>query len=226
MRNSWMKLYGIAVAVMIVTLLAHIAAQLNAAPKSAGLKRYQVASAMVEYTLSGTQTGTETLYFVDYGMREAKYTSTEIKVGSFAQKTNRVTIMEGATIYTIDLDKKTGTKIENPFYKKFEGRDATEVGEQMLRDMGGQKIGTESFLGKTCDVWEIRKLGSKVWVWSGIPLKNETNFAGMQSAIVATKIEPNAQIPPEKLAIPADVKIGAGFDFNKLRKATPKKAEQ
>lgn len=226
MKNSWKHSNRRTLIMVSVISLVYVVAQLHGGQKPAGIKRYQVASAIVEYTLSGTQTGTETLYFVDYGMREAKYTSTEIKVGTFSQKTKRVTLMEGATTYTIDLDQRTGTKIENPLYKKFEGQDATEVGERMLRDMGGQKIGAESFLGKMCEVWEIRKLGSKVWVWSGIPLKTEITFGGMQSSIVATKIEPNVQIPPEKLTLPADIKISAGFDFSKMRKATPKKAEQ
>lgn len=226
MKKSWMKLCVCAALATLAALAAHSGARVNSAQASVGIKRYQIASGMVEYTLSGAQNGTEILYFTDYGMREAKYSHTEIKVGTFTQKTNRVTILEGATIYTIDLDNNTGTKIENPFYKKFEGQDATEVGERMLRDMGGQKIGTESFLGKMCEVWEIQKLGSKMWVWSGIPLKNETRFAGMQSFVVATKLEPNAQIPPAKLALPPGAKISAGFDLNKLRKTPTKKAQE
>ena len=226
MKKSWMKACVCAVLVALVIFPAHITSHARLAQAGTGIKRYQIASAIVEYTLSGTPNGTEILYFTDYGMREAKYSHTEIKVGNFSQKTNRVTILEGATTYTIDLDHNTGTKIENPFYKKFEGQDATVVGERMLRDMGGQKIGTESFLGKMCEVWEIQKLGSKTWVWSGIPLKNETRFAGIQSFIVATKIEPNAQVPPEKLALPAGVKISAGIDLNKLRKTPTKKAQE
>ncbi|MEK7730201.1 MAG: hypothetical protein AAB354_17465 [candidate division KSB1 bacterium] len=220
---------AIVVCVVLATalaLLAHVASRANAAQPPAGIKRYQIASAIVEYTLSGIQNGTETLYFTDYGMREAKYTRTELKVGTFTQKTNRVTILDGATTYTIDLDAKTGTKVETPLYKNLEGKDATEVGEKMLRDMGGQKIGAESFLGKMCDVWEIKSLGSKTWLWSGIPLKTETKFAGTQNFVSATKLEPNAQIPPDKLALPADVKISAGVDFKMLRKAAPKKTQQ
>jgi hypothetical protein len=211
---------GSALALAFV-LLAQATPRVDAA--QAGLKRYQIASAIVEYALSGAQTGTETLYFTGYGVREAKYTRTEIKVGSFTQRTNRATILEGATIYNIDLDQRTGTKIENPLYKKFEGQDATQAGEKMLRDMGGEKTGAESFLGKMCDVWEVKKLGTKMWVWSGIPLKTETTFAGVQNFVAATKLEPNAQIPPAKLAIPADVKITPGMDFKKLREGMPKK---
>lgn len=224
MKKSFVALFACSALAFAFILLAHATPRASAA--EASLKRYQIASAIVEYTLSGAQSGTETLYFTDYGMREAKYTRSEIKVASITQKSNRVVIMEGATTYNIDLDAKIGTKIENPLFKKFEGQDATELGEKMLRDMGGQKIGTESFLGKTCEVWEVKKLGSKMWMWSGIPLKTETNFGGMQMFITATKLEPNASIPPEKLAIPAGVKISSGPDYKKLREGLQKKTRE
>ncbi len=225
MKNSPATRLTCAALALVLALLAQVTPQVDAAQTPVGLKRYQIASAIVEYTLSGAQTGTETLYFTEYGMREAKYTRSELKVGGFSQKTNRVTILEGATTYNIDLETKTGTKLENPFFKKFEGKDATEAGEKMLRDMGGEKIGVESFLGKMCDVWEVKKLGSKMWVWSGIPLKTETKFAGVQIIIAATKLEPNANIAPDKLAIPAGVNITAAPNFRKLQE-TPRKKSQ
>lgn len=224
MKKLSAALFACSALALAFMLLAHATYRAEAA--QTGMKRYQIASAIVEYTLSGAQTGTETLYFTDYGMREAKHTRSEIKVASLTQKSNRVVILEGATTYNIDLDAKTGTKIENPLFKKFEGQDATAVGEKMLRDLGGRKIGTELFLGKTCEVWEVKKLGSKTWVWSGIPLKTETNFGGMQVFVTATKLEPNASIPPEKLAIPPGVKISSGPDFKRLREGLQKKAQE
>jgi hypothetical protein len=172
------------------------------------------------------QTGSETLYFTDYGMREAKYTNTELKMGGITQKSNKMTLLDSATIYTIDLDTKTGATMENPMYKSFEGKDATEVGEKILKDMGGKKIGTESLLGKTCDVWEIKNLGSKTWIWSGLPLKTETNMMGMQMTIAATKIQEEVAIPKEKLQIPAGTKITEGTDPMKALEMLKKPPEK
>ena len=57
--------------------------------------------------------------------------------------------------------------------------------------MGGKKIGTEKFLGKQTDIWEIKQMGTKSWVWKGVTLKTESNMMGMKINIVATKISEN-----------------------------------
>ncbi len=81
--------------------------------------------------------------------------------------------------------------MENTMLKGFEGQDLTEVGEKMLKQMGGKEIGSEKFLGKPTDIWEIKQMGTKAWVWKGVPLKTELNMMGMKINVVATKISEN-----------------------------------
>ena len=93
--------------------------------------------------------------------------------------------------YRVNLDDNTATKMENTMLKGFEGQDLTEVGEKMMKQMGGKKIGSEKFLGKQTDIWEIKQMGTKSWVWKGVPLKTELNMMGMKISVVATKISEN-----------------------------------
>ena len=216
-------LVGCLVGAIVLVHLA-IESQAQTAPAS-NIKRYQINSAVVEFALAGAQNGTETLYFTDYGVREAKYTTSEIKLAGITQKTNKVTILEREMIYSIDLDKRTGTKMKNPMYEKFVGKDATEVGEKMMKSMGAQKTGTEVILDKTCDVWEVKNLGSKTWIWNGIPLKTETKMMGMQMAITATQIEAEANIPKEKFEIPAGVKMTEALQGPKMLDAMKKRPQ-
>ncbi len=184
----------------------------------AGVKRYLIKSGIVEYTLSGTRKGTETIYFDNWGMREAKYTKSEMSMMGMTQKQNTLTLLDGETTYNIDLDTKTGTKMETPMLKELaaNNKNLTDAGEKMMKSMGGAKIGTEVVLGKTCDVWEIKNMQSKTWVWKNVPLKTQVNMANMQMTITATKFEDGATIPPDKLKIPSDVTITEGVDMKKM----------
>lgn len=48
--------------------------------------RYKIRSGIVEYKLSGVQTGSETIYFDRWGMREAKYSQAETKMMNMSIK--------------------------------------------------------------------------------------------------------------------------------------------
>jgi len=184
----------------------------------AGVKRYQIKSGVVEYTLSGTRKGTETIYFDNWGMREAKFTKAEMSMMGFTQKQNTLTLLDGETTYNIDLDTKTGTKMETPMLKELaaNNKDLTEAGEKMMKSMGGVKIGTEVVLGKTCNVWEIRNMKSKTWVWKGVPLKTQVSMPSMEMTITATKFDEGAAIAADKFKIPSDVTITEGVDMKKM----------
>ena len=198
--------------------------------KDAGYRRYQIESGMVEYAVSGAQQGTESLYFDKWGMREAKYTRTEISIAGVTQKTNQLTLMDGEWIYNIDLDKKTGTKIKNPIFDiiaaRSDSKDFGELGLQMLKDMGAEKTGSEEVAGKPCDIWEAKSLGSKSWVWNSIALKTEVNLAGIRATTVATKVDDGASIPEDKFTLPSDATITESPAVDKMMEKMKKRMGQ
>lgn len=185
-------------------------------------KRYLVESGIIEYEITGPQTGTETVYFDKWGWREAKYTNTSLSIAGITRKENKLSLMDGDWIYHIDLERRTGTKIKNTMLPQFveaarrKDQSMTELGEKMLADMGGKKIGAEQVAGKSCDVWEIKNLGSKSWVWQGVTLRTQVNMGGLQITSAARSFVDNTAVPTDKFAIPGDVKITESQDVKRV----------
>lgn len=194
------------------------------------IKRYRTASAIVQFTLSGMQSGTETLWFDRHGMREAKLTQSVLTVAGHTVKTNRLTIFDNGTTITADLDRRTATKMPTPMFTdaveaaKRQGGDMTDLGTAMIQRMGAVRTGTGTVAGKTCDVWEIKSLGSKSWLWNGITLRNDTNFAGQTMKTIATSVQENVTIPEDKFALPAGITATEGANpLDALRRAKEKR---
>ena len=99
-------------------------------------------------------------------MRQAEYTRSVLSVGGFTKSLNLVNIIDGEFQYMINIDQNSGTKTRNPILKSIEQlkdqKGFNEFGEQMLLSMGANKIGSENFLGKDCDVYEMKSTGTKL----------------------------------------------------------------
>lgn len=201
--------------ILIITLLccSFMNDKLNETQQKAtkNFKRYNIESGIIEYELSGFTKGKQTIYFDNWGMREATYSINETKITGITSKTNTLVITDGEWVYNIDLDAKTGTKSKNIKYedilKYSKDKKIKDISEQTMKDMGGEKIGKEELLGKMCDIWEIKKIKTKIWIWKGITLKSATNMAGMNMDMVATKFAESLKIPSDKFKKPSDVKI-------------------
>lgn len=183
-------------------------------------KRYGIKSAVIEYIITGSQEGTKTLYFDNWGMRQAEYTRSVLSVGGFSKPINIVNIIDGDYQYMINIDQNSGTKTRNPVLRSMdELRDQkgfNEFGEQMLLSMGANKIGKEEFLGKDCDIYDMRNTGTKLWVWKWITLKSETNSRGLEINVTATRINEGA-VPKDKFKIPDNVTLNE-VDLDNIEK--------
>ncbi|NOZ09192.1 MAG: hypothetical protein GXO91_10035, partial [FCB group bacterium] len=173
--------------------------------------RYPVKSCIIDFELNGMQKGRETLYIDDYGKREARYSKTTLGIGDSAKKSNTLMLMDETWIYNIDLINKTGTKTMNPVHAPIpvrqEFKDMITLNHENMRKMGGKLIGEEEFLKKKCEVWEIKALHSKTWIWNGIILRSIVNTMGMKQEVRAVKLQENVNIPPEKLTLPKELKL-------------------
>lgn len=172
-------------------------------------KRYGVKSGVIEYVLSGSQEGTKTLYFDSWGMRQAEYTRSVFTIKGFTKPINVVSIIDGEYQYNINMDQNSGTRTRNPILRTMEQlqdqKGFNEFGEQMLLNMGANKIGSEDFLGKSCDVYEMKSTGTKLWVWEWLTLKSITQSRGIEINLTATRINEGASVPSEKFKIPEKV---------------------
>lgn len=182
-------------------------------------KRYSFKSGKITYTTTGSMVGTETVYFDNYGVDEVRETKSTLEMMGMKQETDTKVIMKDKWVYSIE--NKTGkiTKMGNPLYSMFpKGTDLEKVGEEMMKNMGGKKIGNETVNGKDCEVWDVKKIMSKVWVWKSIPIKSEINMMGMNITQVATSVEVNINVPVDKFKIPENAEINdmGKIDLNSL----------
>jgi hypothetical protein len=164
-------------------------------------------------------TGTETMYFDNYGMLEVKKTKASLNMKGIKQVTDTKIIMDANWIYTINNNSGEATKMENPLYSMFpEGGDLEKASADMMISMGGVKTGTETLLGKKCDIWKIEKLMSTIWIWKTIPLKTEVKMMGMNVTNIATSVEVDIAVSPNEFKIPAGVefKVTNNIDINSL----------
>lgn len=187
-----------------------------------GYQRYGIESGQITYKLSGFQNGTQTIYFDQWGMREAIYLEYAIEMAGIKQEIKQVIISDGEWIYTVDLIRKLGTKAKNREYEKIienaGTKDLGELGKEILEGMGGKKVGEEEFLGKNCDVWEINSLKTKEWLWKNIVLKLDLQITGGAYTLEATDIQENISVAEEKFKVPEDIEFQ---DINKALEKIP-----
>ena len=176
------------------------AATETATPKG----KYAIKSGIVEYkTQMMGMDMKQTLTFDDYGQKEA----TDMEADMMGVKIHTVTITKDGYIYTLDMEKKTGTKISG----KSPDIDFENLSEEMVKDMNLKKEGTEEYLGKTCEKMSIdytkMKMKGTFLVYKGVALKSDTDMGTMKMQLIGEKFVENAELPSSKFEVPADVKI-------------------
>jgi len=109
--------------------------------------RYAIKSGIVEYkTRMMDMDMKQTLTFDDYGKKEA----TDMEMEMMGVKVHTVTISKDGFMYTLDMEKKTGTKVAS-YQGSNQNIDFENLSEEMVKDMKLKKEGTEEYLGKTCE---------------------------------------------------------------------------
>ena len=157
-------------------------------------KRYHVKSGIIEYKIDGggsflgmgsKTTGTQKTIFKDWGnveLIEEKSSSTTM---GKTDTIHTMTKIDHGKVFTVDFKRKIIIQQDPAILKQMQNKDMSKMGKDMMQSMGGKKIGDEKFLGYNCEIWEL--MGSKTWLYKGVPLKTESNIMGMKHNITATK---------------------------------------
>lgn len=177
-------------------------------------------TAIIEYSLSGTQTGTATLYIKNYGKDRAKHTNAVTKMLFMKVQSNTVEFTTPDVLTNFDLKERTGVSTPNPLKKYREDfekltdseKDTVNKNIKLLSEKGldifaggsGEKKEGD-FLGQKVDIVDMN--GLVVWSLKGtdIPVKSSMSIMGMTTNVVATKISLDVDIPEDKFNAPAGI---------------------
>lgn len=194
------KMYGCCLVVMC-GLVSHSAVVAEELPWE---KKLPFESAAIQYSISGLEQGTETLYIRDFGKEQATYSDSTTKIMGMAVQEKSVEFVTPDYVYSYDLQASEGTKMTNPqkhmarAYSELSPEEKKQVlknsetmGGAFTEGMGGKvQEKAAKILGYDCDKIEIMA-GGATFVMHGtnIPLKTEVNMMGMKMITVATSVE-------------------------------------
>ncbi len=217
----------------LLFLLFSLTLQVNA---QNNIKRFPIKSAKITYKIKSPQgEGTKVLFFDQYGKRESSH-ETLNKRGKTVK--DQLTILNNGKAYSINLltnkgqDISAQTGMAMKMMTGATGKDMSATGKKMLESMGGKQVGTQNFLGKNCEKWEVRTMGkTTMLIWQGIPLKTESSVMGMKSSEEATSVHAGLSFSNNDFEPPAGVEIerldmggmGAGMQMSTDDKAQMKK---
>jgi len=172
--------------------------------------RYEIKSAIIkkETILMGQKV--ESIWYMDeYGKKESSEMTA--KVGGIANIEKQIrTIVEADSYINVDLEMKTAMRAQIPMARinylnlTPEIREEYKVKELEVEDIAGKPSQKLSI--------EITQMGQvvqgTVWVWKGIPLKNELGANGMVLQIEnSLDIQENVPVPAEKFEVPEGITI-------------------
>jgi len=201
------------------TSLILIAALVTLSPLYGGgktYKKYLVKSGKVTYAIQGSGNimgttqklkGKKRLIFDQYGFRELNEEATVSKMNIFGNekvdKKHRMTLLNGTKAMQVDFNHKKIMEINIPgmaLMVAAANQNVAGMGEKMLKQMGGRKVGQEKVAGYTCDVWKMRV--ATQCIYKGVPLKITTNVLGIQRTEVATEAQFEIAIPESSFRLP------------------------
>ncbi len=184
-KNRKFRIFLSAIAILSFA----VAANADVAPPETGY---------IEYKISGAVEGTKTVWFDGAGERYSELLESSRAIpGSTNTFTSKMlTIRNGKSLYTVNLNTKSGTKGKAP---------ADDRGFAVSESDAGEKVGTETVLGFECDVYESR--GIRVCVYRNIPLKIEMTVGGFKTTETAVVFKPGVSVSGTRFTPPSGTEI-------------------
>lgn len=167
---------------------------------------YGVEHGIVEYQISGADQGKQTLYFDQWGLRQARYKVVETQRWG---TTSTVTLNLGSDILTYNPNKNLGQKKEDLNLKQllanFKPQETQILSLQVLGLLGGKKIKEDTVLDRVCEVWETPTPKMKVWLYNGVVLKLEEDTPEGMVIYTAVSIDGASVVDEKYFLVPPEV---------------------
>lgn len=192
--------------------------------------------AVINYTISGTEKGTQTVYIKDGGQNVAKHRKTAMKMLGIKQETDTVEITSPDHVITVNLKEKTGTKQINPVkfmieeYNKLSAADkqkvmtnAEKTGMNMMEGFKGKVTPkAQKIHGFDCDKVEIMGVTNYLINGTNIELKSNSSMMGVKMNVEATSVDTKAAIPANAFEVPAGIQIQTVTQADEMTKQMAK----
>ena len=186
--------------------------QFIATTNAQDFRKYRTKSGHVEYKLSGNATGTNSIYWDDWGRKEVQIQKSKTTVFGMTNEEDKTTLMLGTDVYSWKKGDSRIQKTVNPMAKLWEEKHYTEkdiekFSKESLESLGFKKTGEETIDGKDCEVYE--GVGGKLWIWKGnqIAIKTNVKILGINIVSDATKIELNKSVDASLFEVPKDMEV-------------------
>ncbi len=179
--------------------------------KNSKYERYKIEKAEIEYKITGAVTGTETLIFDQFGMREKKETKGTVNQGGMLQQIHVANYILIDKAYDMTLLNKVGN--EYSLQSMFDYADS--LGKKNLLDLqydmfvkNGFKVEDgEKILDKTTQKYVGPGGNVTLWLWNNIPLKMSRKTPAGDMVVLATKLNQKPKIDKTTFDLPKDVKF-------------------
>ncbi|OQY04026.1 MAG: hypothetical protein B6I20_03830 [Bacteroidetes bacterium 4572_117] len=171
-------------------------------------KYYQKSGKLVQ-KIVGNSEGTSTTYWDEYGYKEVKIEETVTKIFGMSTKTKKTNLMLGSVMYEWEEKGDKVTKMTNDIAASWEkgnytAKQVEDMSIATLKQLGYSKTGTETILGKTCDVWE--GIG-KSYAWKNLSLKAVVKMMGISITYEPVSLDLDINVPSNVFELPKGKKV-------------------
>jgi hypothetical protein len=182
-----------------------------AATAADAAKVFKVKSGIIESTIEMMGNQKQTLYFDDYGAKQAIVTDVDV----MGMKSQQVVITADGWKYEYDAGKKEGTKTKQMTPPSLPGGvpDLDDITDAMKAQFKMKDIEGRTIAGKDAKGYQIELMADmpmKVWVWEGIPLRTEMKLGKDAPKPMVTEVanlQLDIDVPADRFTVPADVKL-------------------
>jgi len=205
---------------MLCLLLSFVLCTTASAEKNPWDIKLPFKEATIQYSITGSETGSETLSIRDYGKERSRHRKSTAKMMFMTTDTDQIEITNPDWLYTIDMKAGTGTKMTNPVKFMIEEYNRLSSKEKDMVNKNVQEMGTsamqgmqvtvqqnaENILGYNCDRASVAGTTSYSIHGTDITLKSDVSMMGMNFSTVATQIN-EGSVPGNVFTPPAGIQI-------------------
>jgi hypothetical protein len=205
------------------------AAAMMIAPAAGAIELHPLEAYTVEYEVGGSKPGTIVEHSRNHGNQQARITDTTMTMAGMRIREHTRVIIDGASVTTVDLEKKTVTRTTNPLYESMTARmkdkDGMELAHEMMRATGFAPSGaTETILGESCEVWRHAQIGQEVcFTADGLTLRSDLKMGPVSVSMRATKVQRGDGGDDSLYQVPEGMKEVQAPDLGQLMGRIPKK---